>query len=335
MSHVSVVIPTHNRAHLLEITLRNVLCSEGVELEVFVVDDGGSDGSDQVVKRFPSVSYDRFDEPRGACAARNEGFRRTTGEFVMFLDSDDLVHPAKLASQVQRLAEQPDLDATVCQMGHFVQNPNESEFLWNTFAGDAPAVRYLRHDPVWGMHAPLWRRSSLGVDAPFDESLPLAQDFHFHVERLLGGAKVELLPELMSFCRKHDGPSIGGIKVSRRAETLLKIYRQIEPKLVSDEQRKAWKGSVLWLASYASAVPDPALLEEALALAHAKSGLFARTCRRAASTGLGRYRKLAFLLAKLGGHDLALRESWHQTCRADIEPNLRRYPVPEHAWRTT
>ncbi|GAB2958302.1 hypothetical protein GCM10027048_26540 [Hymenobacter coalescens] len=96
----SIVIPTYNRADFIAATLQSVLDQTEPSFEVLVVDDGSKDNTAEVVRRFttdPRVSYwAKTNGERGA--ARNYGLSRSAGEYVIFLDSDDLLHPNHLAT---------------------------------------------------------------------------------------------------------------------------------------------------------------------------------------------------------------------------------------------
>jgi glycosyltransferase involved in cell wall biosynthesis len=95
----SVVIPTYNRADLIGLTLDSVLAQEFGEFEILVVDDGSKDHTAEVVRAYtdPRLHYlPKENAERGA--ARNYGLARARGEYVLFLDSDDLLHPNHLAT---------------------------------------------------------------------------------------------------------------------------------------------------------------------------------------------------------------------------------------------
>jgi glycosyltransferase involved in cell wall biosynthesis len=100
---VSVVIPTHNRSALLKLTLRTALWQRDVDLEAIVVDDGSTDDTVARVASFndPRVRLLRHDTPRGVSTARNHGIAEAKGEWLAFLDDDDLWAPYKLSSQLE------------------------------------------------------------------------------------------------------------------------------------------------------------------------------------------------------------------------------------------
>jgi glycosyltransferase involved in cell wall biosynthesis len=104
---VSVVIPVHNRFHLVPLTLSSVLWQRDVEVEVIVVDDGSAgDLRESLAEiRDPRVRFVRQDPARGVSVARNRGFTEARHPWIGFLDSDDLWAPDKLISQL-RAAEQ-------------------------------------------------------------------------------------------------------------------------------------------------------------------------------------------------------------------------------------
>jgi glycosyltransferase involved in cell wall biosynthesis len=105
---LSVIIPTHNRVHLLTRALRSVLDQSRPADEVIVVDDGSTDGTERLLRStFPEVTSLR-QENRGVAAARNHGIRKAQGEWLAFLDSDDQWRPRKLERQLEALRREPE-----------------------------------------------------------------------------------------------------------------------------------------------------------------------------------------------------------------------------------
>lgn len=116
---VSVIVPTYNRAGLLPAALDSVLAQSLPQpLEIVVIDDGSTDDTPQVVKRYldrdlnghnkASIRYTRL-EKKGVVTARNTGIAQTHAPFVAFLDSDDLWTPHKLASQLETIHADPGI----------------------------------------------------------------------------------------------------------------------------------------------------------------------------------------------------------------------------------
>jgi len=110
---VTVVIPTYNRSRFLREAVSSVLAQRGVPLEVLVVDDGSTDETPEVLESFGDFITSIFQPHRGVSAARNHGIRLARGEWIAFLDSDDLWLPGKLEAQMAFLEAHPHL--RICQ----------------------------------------------------------------------------------------------------------------------------------------------------------------------------------------------------------------------------
>ena len=121
---VSVVIPTRNRARLLSNTLRSALEQRDVELEVIVVDDGSDDETPAVLVGVddPRLRVVRLERARGPNGARNAGIEAAVGEWIAFLDDDDLWAPAKLRRQLD--AARSD-NATWSYCGVYLLSPED------------------------------------------------------------------------------------------------------------------------------------------------------------------------------------------------------------------
>jgi glycosyltransferase involved in cell wall biosynthesis len=108
---ISIVIPTYNRRELICATVDSVLAQSYREVEVIVVDDGSTDGSGELLReRYagePRVRY-VYQGNAERAAARNRGIREARGEFIAFLDSDDLWRPAKLQEQLREFDANPE-----------------------------------------------------------------------------------------------------------------------------------------------------------------------------------------------------------------------------------
>jgi hypothetical protein len=110
---VSVIIPTYNRCSLVGEAVASALAQEDVELEVIVVDDGSLDDTASVLVSFGAAIRPVFQPHGGVSAARNTGIRAAMGEWLAFLDSDDLWLPRKLRMQLEFFSERPDFK--ICQ----------------------------------------------------------------------------------------------------------------------------------------------------------------------------------------------------------------------------
>lgn len=116
---VSVIIPAFNRERYLAQTIESVLVQAYRPIEIIVVDDGSADGTAEVTRSFSNaVRY--FYQPNSGCgAARNTGVIKSLGNFLAFLDSDDLWTADKLFRQMEILRSDGDLDMAFGHMSHF------------------------------------------------------------------------------------------------------------------------------------------------------------------------------------------------------------------------
>ena len=132
---VSVIIPTYNRADLVRQAVASVKAQTFRDFEIVVVDDGGTDGTCEVLSAGRELRVLRHPDRRGVAAARNTGVAAARGEWLAFLDSDDLWLPDKLARQISWLEGQPELlicqtDETWVRRGVRVNKPADSPAKW-------------------------------------------------------------------------------------------------------------------------------------------------------------------------------------------------------------
>lgn len=104
---VSVIIPCYNQAHFLPETIESVLRQTYSRFEIIVVDDGSSDDTSRIAASYKEVRAVR-QENQGVAQARNRGLRESSGECVVFLDSDDRLRPRALAAGLEALRRAPD-----------------------------------------------------------------------------------------------------------------------------------------------------------------------------------------------------------------------------------
>lgn len=118
---VSVIVPVYNGERYLAEALDSVVAQTYRPLQVIVVDDGSSDASALIAAGRPEVHLIK-QANRGVSAARNAGIEMATGEFVAFLDADDLWLPDKLACHVAYHRENPDIGYSVAGLRHFLSD---------------------------------------------------------------------------------------------------------------------------------------------------------------------------------------------------------------------
>jgi glycosyltransferase involved in cell wall biosynthesis len=173
---ISVIIPAYNSEAYLTEAIESVLAQTFPGLELIVVDDGSTDGTATVAHRFsdPRVKY-HYQPNRGPSAARNRGIRLSVGEFLCFLDADDLLEPAKLEKQLDYLLARPDSEIVFCDWlsvdvaGKVIQG--------FSYQGEGNLFDALLQSNKFPIHAPLVRRRVLDRVGFFDESLMAMEDW--------------------------------------------------------------------------------------------------------------------------------------------------------------
>ncbi|MFM6395643.1 glycosyltransferase family 2 protein [Planktothrix sp.] len=109
MPLISVVIPTYNAEKTIEETIHSVLNQTVSDLELIVVNDGSTDSTLEIISKFTDPRLKVFSYPHsGANSARNRGLEQASGEYISFIDADDLWTPDKLELQLKVLQENPE-----------------------------------------------------------------------------------------------------------------------------------------------------------------------------------------------------------------------------------
>ena len=131
LPRISVVIPTYNRQDLVVEAIESVLAQTFTDFEIIVVDDGSTDDTAVNIQPYlDRITYSR-QENQGVAAARNAGIRLAQGEFVCFLDSDDLWIPTKLQAQIRFADAHPEYGLISSELQGFdadgkTKGPNKS-----------------------------------------------------------------------------------------------------------------------------------------------------------------------------------------------------------------
>lgn len=215
---VSAVIPTYNRAALLAQCLASVERQTYRPLEVIVADDGSTDETAKVVEGFReqtatqeglTVAYLLLPQG-GAPKARNAGVARATGEFIHYLDSDDLIHSRKIQCQVAAFEQFPDTDFVWSLYSHFdASPPDDIACDLPTLLKEARHFRAERWPEIPGMvHIGLFRRNACARIGPWCESLTRWQDVEYMVRFANLRPSVVRLPAVLYYLRRHSNGQI-------------------------------------------------------------------------------------------------------------------------------
>lgn len=197
-SLISCIIPVFNGERYLREALDSILAQTYRPLEIIVADDGSTDGTAAVVASYgEKVTYLRRDNA-GPAAARNLGVQVAQGEFVAFLDADDLWHPEKLARQMARFQTRPELDLCVTHVQNFWIPELQAE------AARLRDHRIMQPLPGYVTATLLSRRTLFERIGQFNPTLEHgdAQDWFLRATEY--GAVIELLSDVLLYRRLHQ-----------------------------------------------------------------------------------------------------------------------------------
>lgn len=188
---ISVVIPVYNGELHIEAAIDSVLAQEYPDLELVVVDDGSTDGTATRVRAYGTGVRYVLQENSGSSAARNNGSRLTTGEFLAFLDADDLWAAGKLSRQLAAFASDPSLDLV---WGHV----REFHDLEEPTAAAGP--------PIAAQHpgTALIRRAAFRRTGGFSEEFQQAEAVDWVTRILQADLRQLMLPDVLMYRRLHD-----------------------------------------------------------------------------------------------------------------------------------
>ncbi|RLD17738.1 MAG: glycosyltransferase family 2 protein [Caldiserica bacterium] len=187
---VSVIITTYNRKNFLKEAIESVLNQTYKEIEIIVVDDGSIDGTEEIVKKYPVKYF--WQKNRGISSARNVGFKLSKGEYIAYLDSDDLWKKEKLEKEVNFLKENPQYplcytDEVWYRNGEFLnQKKKHKKYDGFIFEKCLPLC-------IISPSSALFRRWVL-EKYKFDEKLPVCEDYDLWL-RITKDYPVGFIPE--------------------------------------------------------------------------------------------------------------------------------------------
>jgi glycosyltransferase involved in cell wall biosynthesis len=189
---VSIVIPNFNKAPFLGATIESIVPQLGVAEAIFV-DDASTDGSLEVLQAAQAghdlVQVIRMRRNVGGSACRNAGLAASKGDYVMFVDSDDLLAQDCCRNRLAAAETAPGHDLWVFPMAVFADRPERPIDRWLPRRADHLA-RFLAHDLPWHTMQPLWRSDFVRAIGGFDEAFPRLQDPEIHTKALIRGARV-------------------------------------------------------------------------------------------------------------------------------------------------
>ena len=218
---VSVVIPLYNAEDYVGEAIEGVLNQTYLDYEVIVVDDGSTDGSAAIVHSFGDAVRYVFQPNAGVSAATNLGVSLSKGEFIAFLDNDDIWLPEKLERQVAYLDTHPGCGFVNCDMQYISETGSKLDRFLRGYNTRDPYVRLFQKGYVIMCSAVVIRRWVFEKAGGFNEAFVAAglQDMEW-MSRVVDCAEVSHLSETLVLYRDH-GPRIPRDRARRNEEIYL------------------------------------------------------------------------------------------------------------------
>lgn len=262
---VSVIIPAFNSERWIEHALSSVVEQTWDNIEIIVVDDGSTDGTADVARKLKDRHTRVISQAnRGAGAARNCGLVSAAGDFIQYLDADDMIGPTKLAVQLAALSREPPRSVASCAWARFTVDPGlavvHSEPVWTV---DDPVEWLVESLSGRGMMQPaawLIPRDVADAAGPWNESLTLHDDGDYFARILANSSRNVFVSEAVVYYRDVPG-SLSRRRTRDDIVSALTVARSREATLLSRRDDQAARRAVAtqyaqFVYEFGSIAPD-------------------------------------------------------------------------------
>jgi glycosyltransferase involved in cell wall biosynthesis len=219
---VSILIPAYNAEKWIADTIRSALAQTWKPKEIIIIDDGSNDHTLDVARRFESESVRIFrQENQGAAAARNKAFSLSLGDYIQWLDADDLLAPDKIARQMEVVQSGCSPRTLLSSSwGHFIHRPYRARFtptsLWCDLSPADFLVRKLEHKVFMQTAVWLVSRELTEAAGPWDTSMISDDDGEYFSRILLASDGVRFVRESRVYYRLVGSVSLSYVGQSDR-----------------------------------------------------------------------------------------------------------------------
>ena len=245
---ISIIIPIYNIENLLDQMIKSIIFQTYKNLEIILVNDGSTDGSEHVCKSWMNqdsrIKY-FFQENKGVSDARNLGFKKSTGDFILFLDGDDEIAPdmcEKMISQI--IAEKSDF--CYCGFENIFDDSEVKLVPSHKTLENNEIICALIHDEtfftaIWNK---MFKRTMLldknGEFISFQEGIHVGEDFLWLSKILKNATKAAVVPETLYYWKRRANSATQGgseVRTDKRYLSILDAYRGIVME-ISDQNLK-------------------------------------------------------------------------------------------------
>jgi glycosyltransferase involved in cell wall biosynthesis len=216
---VSVVIPSYNYGQFIGAAIESVLAQSYPIAEIIVIDDGSTDKTEQIVKKFDNKVHYIKQKNSGVCAARNNGVKISRGDFIAFLDADDSWHPQKIEKQMNKFQSDSEIGLVHCGMREFDSETNKTIRLHLEGSEGWVAKDILLFDKnviIGPGGAIVIKREAFEEVKGFDTNLKIGEDWDF-CYRVARKFKIGFVPEILVNYRNHGKNTHLNVKEMERS----------------------------------------------------------------------------------------------------------------------
>lgn len=249
----TIVIPCYNAARFLDATLASVAAQSCKEWELILVDDGSTDTSVAIARRFAEHET-RMQVIQanhgGVSAARNLGIRMARGKYLAFLDADDLWHPDKLSAHLRHLESRPEVGVSFCRAQFMTADGSLTAVRSSGRIHGLRPAHFLYENPTTTTSALVVWREVFEQVGGFDESMSYSEDLEWLVRvRCRSAWEIEGIDDALTFYRASDtGLSSRLEKMQQGWETLVEHIRAYAPDLIAQHYTLARATHLRYLA---------------------------------------------------------------------------------------
>lgn len=210
---VSIIIPTYNRELYIPQCVQSVLDQTYRPLEIIVIDDGSQDGTVEYLKKLERetscnkclIFQWRSQKNSGAPVARNLGFSLSTGEYTVFLDSDDILLPEKLENEIQLLSRK-NLDV-VYSIAQYIGSDGKKLDRYVGRELDGTTDDYFEFS--WQTMCATYRSSYIKNIGEWNQELEINQDWEFSIRAIIEGGQIQFVNQVHQYYRLGAENRIG------------------------------------------------------------------------------------------------------------------------------
>jgi len=236
---ISVIIPSYNSGKYLNEAIESVVNQTYKNIEIILVNDGSTDDTEKIAKEWQKrdgrIRYIKYQRNKGLAAARNTGIKAARGEYIAFLDADDVWLLQKIEIQIKKAVE---LNADLTFSNWYIWEP-EKKIKIRAFESNPVEnnrknlLSFLIKKNFGNSSTALIKRLVLEEVGLFDETLRFSEDYDLWFRFLLDGMKIAFIPEPLICCRKHSEQASKDIYRMRLSRlTIFKKITQKNPKFL-------------------------------------------------------------------------------------------------------